>query len=99
MRSEKYSPENILIRNATFDDIHEIRQLVLDHGNTQWHYFPKDALEEHLKKIASGADSAVIASYKNILVGMVSFSIGAYYLEYEPISLKQKPTGYIVFTR
>lgn len=88
--------ENILIRGATPKDVDEIRRLVLDHGTTQWNYFPKEDLEKHLVKIASRKDHALLAFEGSMLVGMVSFAIGRFYSEYESEISKQVPTGYIV---
>lgn len=88
--------ENISIRDATPDDVDGIRLLVLDHGTTQWNYFPREDLEKHLAKIASGTDHAVLAFDGSLLVGMVSFTKGHFYPEYESVEPKQEPTGYIV---
>lgn len=96
MSSETDGLENILVRGATPKDIDEIRRLVLDHGTTQWNVFPREDLENHLVKIASGTDQAVLAFDGNSLVGMVSFTMGSFYCEYEPVTSKQAPTGYIV---
>ncbi len=88
--------EDMMIRSATPDDVDEIRRIVLDHGQTQWNLFPRDDLEKHLVKIASGTDHAVIALDGSIIVGMVSFTIGSFYSEYESVTSKEEPTGYIV---
>ncbi len=88
--------ENILIRSATPKDVDEIGRLVLDHGTTQWNVFPREDLENHLVNIASGTDHALLAFDGSTLVGMVSFTIGSFYSEYESVTSKQEPTGYIV---
>ena len=96
MSLEPDSLKNILIRSATPEDVDEIRRLVIDHGNTQWNHFPREDLEGHLAKIVSGADHALLAYDGSILVGMVSFTVGSFYFEYEPETESQEPTGYIV---
>lgn len=91
--------ENILIRTATPRDVDEIRRLIIDHGTTQpkdWNYFPREDLEKHLVKIASGIDNALLALDGTMLVGVVSFTIGSFYTEYQSVTSKQKPTGCIV---
>jgi RimJ/RimL family protein N-acetyltransferase len=91
--------ENILIRGATPNDVDEIRRLVLDHGTTQpkdWNHFPREDLEKHLAKIASGTDYALLAFDGSLLVGMVSFTIGSFYPEYESVTSREEPKGYIV---
>jgi ribosomal protein S18 acetylase RimI-like enzyme len=88
--------ENILIRSATPKDVDEIRRLVLGHGTTQWSSFPREDLEKHLIKIATGTDHALLAFDGSMLVGMVSFTIGSFYSEYESVTARQEPTGYIV---
>lgn len=88
--------ENISIRSATPGDVDEIRRLVLDHGTTQWSLFPRKDLENHLVQIASGKDHALLAFDAGRLVGMVSFTMGSFYPEYEPVASRQKPAGYIV---
>jgi N-acetylglutamate synthase-like GNAT family acetyltransferase len=88
--------EDILIRSATPKDVDEIRRLVIDHGTTQGHLFPREDLEKHLVDIASGTDHALLAFDKSTLVGMVSFTTGSFYSEYESVTSKQEPTGYIV---
>lgn len=89
--------KNILIRGATSKDVDDIRRLVLDHGTTQWNYFPREDLEKHLVKIASGTDQALLAFDGSMLVGMVSFTTGNFYSEYEAVMSNQEPTtGYIV---
>ena len=85
-----------MIRSATPKDVDEIRRLVLDHGTTQWNHFPRDDLERHLVNIASGTDHALLALDGSVLVGMVSFSIGSFYSEYESVTAKKEPTGHIV---
>ncbi len=87
---------NILIRNGTPADIDEIRRLVIDYGTTQWNVFPREDLEKHLDSIASGKAYAQLAFDENRIVGMVSFTIGSFYVEYESEASKQEPTGYIV---
>ncbi len=96
MSLEKDKLENILIRSATPKDVDEIGRLVLDHGATQWNYFPREDLEKHLIKIASGADHALLAFDGSMLVGLVSFTIGSFCSEYESVTSRQEPTGYIV---
>ena len=88
--------ENILIRNATPKDVDEIRRLVLDHGSTPWNVFPREDLEKHLLNITSGTAHAQLAFDGNMLVGLVSFTIGSFYSEYESVTSKQEPAGYIV---
>ena len=88
--------KSILIRSATPEDVDGIRRLVLDHGTTQWNVFPREGLENHLANIASGTDHALLAFDGSMLVGMVSFTIGSFYFEYESVTSKQEPTGYIV---
>ena len=86
----------MLIHSATPNDVDKIRRLVLDHGTTQWNYFPRENLEKHLVNIASGTDHALLAFDGSMLTGMVSFTIGGFYSEYEPVASKQEHTGYIV---
>ena len=96
MSSEKGKLGNILIRSATPKDVDEIRQLVLDHGTTQRSSFPREDLEKHLIRIAAGRDHALLAFDGRMLVGMVSFTMGSFYSEYESVTARQEPTGYIV---
>ena len=96
MSLETDSLENILIHIAARNDVDEIRRLVLDHGTTQWNFFPREDLEKHLANIASGTDHALLAFNGSTLVGMVSFTIGRFYSEYESVTSKLEPTGYIV---
>jgi len=93
---EKDGLESISIRTATDIDVDEIRQLVLDHGSTQWSVFPREDLENHLVNIASGKDLALLAFSGSILAGMVSFTTGGFYTEYEPVTSEVVLTGYIV---
>ena len=88
--------ENISIRSATPKDVDEIRQFVLDHGSTPWNVFPREDLEKHLLNITSGTAHALLAFNGNVLVGLVSFTTGSFYSEYEPVASQQDPTGYIV---
>jgi RimJ/RimL family protein N-acetyltransferase len=88
--------DKILVRDATPKDVDEIRKLVLDNGSTPWNVFPREDLEKHLVNIVSGTAQALLAFDGNKLVGMVSFTMGSFYFEYEPVTSKQKPTGYIV---
>lgn len=96
MSSETERLGNILICNATPQDVDALRQLVLDHGTTQWSSFPRADLEKHLVNIAAGTDHALLAFDGSMLVGMVSFTIGSFYSEYEPVTSRFEPTGYIV---
>ena len=96
LSSTKDRSDNILVRGATSKDVDEIRQLVLDHGSTPWNVFPREDLEKHLLNITSGKDQALLAFERNMLVGMVSFTTGNFYPEYEPVTPQTKPTGYIV---
>ena len=96
MSLETDSLDNILIHIASPSDIDGIRRLVLDHGTTQWNFFPREDLEEHLANIASGTDHALLAFDRGMLVGMVSFTVGNFYSKYESETSKQEPTGYIV---
>ena len=96
MKPETERIKNILVRGSTPEDIDQIRQLVLDHGSTQWNVFPREDLEKHLVNLASGKAHALLAFNGSMLVGLVSFTTGSFYPEYEPVTSKPGPAGYIV---
>ena len=90
------SCEDFLVSLATPKDVTAIKQLVLEHGTTQWSSFPEADLENHLKKIAAGTDHAFLAFFGDALVGLVSYTAGDFGQKFEPAADTQELAGYII---
>jgi ribosomal protein S18 acetylase RimI-like enzyme len=94
---ELLEADSIVGFKADGSDIPAIESLILGHGPNDWNYLPKDAIHEHLAKIATGSTLAILAfsKPKQLTVGAVTYEIGSYYPQYQEADRMEVPHGYI----
>lgn len=83
------------IRCANADDISKMCELLFDHGVNEWNYLPWEPITAHLRGIADGSTSAVIAEQNGVLLGFVSFVIGYDMANYQPTGRETAPHGIV----
>lgn len=95
-QNKDLQPPQISYRDASENDLHELKAFVIEHGTTRWSHFPIDDLERHIDDLKRGVAQGIIAQHMSRIIGMVTFSVGEFYSEYEDDRSGQRITGYIV---
>jgi len=66
----------ITYREASADDIEEMKEFIFDHGKCDWNHLPEDSVKRHLDDIKTKETEAVIATSGGKLIGFISFNTG-----------------------
>lgn len=86
---------DIEFRRAETGDIPALKDLIFQHGVSEWNHLPPDEVNEHLDQIATGVTGAVVACIGGMIVGMVTHNVGSFYPQYELPEDRDRPHGYL----